>query len=214
MSDIAREEVLPIDRLIARRLAVLNLSSVMLVERCGYSNISKGLRRLASLRAGDFTQASHLVAALSRALEVAAEEVRDSIEQTSAELSARRERAWRERFLPHAIILTERERPSQITIAIVCGFINFRRIDFPDGMPTLGYVGFTRSEIGARLVRWRGEAPTFGKPTGFIINYSPDSAVAFDLEGTALQQYERAYELGDVSFELSGRAVPLRFGTD
>jgi hypothetical protein len=38
--------------------------------------------------------------------------------------------------------------------------------------------------------------------------------VAFDLEGTALQQYERAYELGDVSFELSGRAVPLRFGTD
>jgi hypothetical protein len=213
MSESERESILKIDALIARRLADLDLSSVMLVERCGYANISKGLRRLASLRAGDFDRASHILAALPKALEVPAEEVREAIEQTTARMSAARERAWREAFRAHAIILTERERPSQITIAALCGFISLKRVDFPDGTPALDYVRFVRSEIARRLQRYAGEVPMFGKPTGFVINYSPDAAIVFDLEGTAVQQQEHAQRIGEVSFALSGRVVPLRFGS-
>lgn len=213
MSDSNRQTVLPIDSLIGRRLADLDLSCVMLVERCGYRNIGKGLRRLKALRAGDVAQAGHLATALPKALEVPAEEVREAIERTTAQLSAAREKAWREAFAPHAIILTERERPSQITIAVLCGFDRQRRVDFPAGTPVLDYVRFVRSQIESRLSRYAGEVPLFGKATGFVINYSPDAAVVFDLEGNALQRLESAQKIGEFSFALSGRVVPLRFGS-
>ena len=39
------------------------------------------------------------------------------------------------------------------------------------------------------------------------MNYSPDYAVSFDLEGNAVDVLDRAYRLGDVSFSISKRPV-------
>ena len=52
----------------------------------------------------------------------------------------------------------------------------------------------------------------FGKPTGFVLNYSPDHAVEFDLIGNAVRVRDRAHRPGTASFSLKGRASPLTKG--
>ena len=53
MSD-AQQSPLAIEALISDRLQDLKLTPVELVRRCRYKNLSKGLRRLAGVRAGHF----------------------------------------------------------------------------------------------------------------------------------------------------------------
>ena len=56
----------------------------------------------------------------------------------------------------------------------------------------------------------------FGAPTGFVINYDPDRAVRYDLEGRALEILRGAVKLGETSgecpwaFGISGVRVGLR----
>jgi hypothetical protein len=58
-----------------------------------------------------------------------------------------------------------------------------------------------------KLAKANGTIPTFDMTTGFVINYSPDDAVRFDLEGKPLEVLDRAYRLGQATFHLKGRAV-------
>jgi hypothetical protein len=50
---------LPLTILIRQRSQELGLSRSELVRRCGYKNISKGLRRLDEVYAGDFEKPVH-----------------------------------------------------------------------------------------------------------------------------------------------------------
>ena len=38
-------------------------------------------------------------------------------------------------------------------------------------------------KAGVRGADGLGSVPAFGRPTGFIVNYTPDRAVRFDLDG-------------------------------
>ena len=42
---------------------------------------------------------------------------------------------------------------------------------------------------------------------GFIVNYSPDRAIRFDLEGNAVELFDRAYRLGVVQFAIGRRVI-------
>jgi hypothetical protein len=57
-----------------------------------------------------------------------------------------------------------------------------------------------------------GRIPAFGKPTGVVVNYSPDHAVEFDLKGNPLRVLELAHRPGTASFSPKGRASPLTQG--
>ena len=50
-------------------------------------------------------------------------------------------------------------------------------------------------------------SPRFGRAVGIIINYSPDRAIRFDLEGNALELFDRAYRPGIAQFAIGGRVV-------
>ena len=50
--------------------------------------------------------------------------------------------------------------------------------------------------------------PFFGPTRGFIVNYTPDHAVRFDLDGNPVECFERAYVPGDVELFLRGRKIP------
>jgi hypothetical protein len=56
---------LAIQVLIDERSRELGLSRSELVQRCGYKNISKGIRRLDELYAGDLQRTAHLLAGLA-----------------------------------------------------------------------------------------------------------------------------------------------------
>ncbi len=50
-----------------------------------------------------------------------------------------------------------------------------------------------------------------GKPlSSFIVNYTPDSAVSFDLDGNPVEHFARAYTPGQVELFLGRRKVPAK----
>ena len=64
----AQQSALAIEALIACRLQELKLTPVELVRRCGYKNLSKGLRRLEGVREGYFDGQEWLLQGLPDAL--------------------------------------------------------------------------------------------------------------------------------------------------
>jgi hypothetical protein len=127
MSD-TQEQKLAISALVGRRCRDLGLSGVELVHRCGYKNISKGLRRLEQLHAGDFKRTTGLVRTLAVALNVPVDVVNAAVEETQRYLRDSAEAAWRAAFKPHAVIMTE--RPWPFFVAAFIGVDVLLRVDF------------------------------------------------------------------------------------
>jgi hypothetical protein len=198
---------LPVTALISRRCKELHLRPVELVRRCGYQNVTKGLRRLDSLSRGYFSGTEGLIRGLPVALEVPAQVVQQAVEDTKRQIFEAREVAWRAAFRPHAVITTERERPSQIFIAAILGVSNLRRVDFDLSQGPLSFVQQALDGLREKIAKGNGTITTFGWATGFVVNFSPDHAVRFDLEGKPVEVLDRAYRLGEATFHLKGRQV-------
>ena len=210
MSD-SQHSPLGIEVLIAGRLAELKLTPVELVRRCNYKNISKGLRRLEGVREGYFDGQEHLLRGLPDALGVPPQKVQEAVEDTQRYLHEEKEAAWRAAFVPHAIIITERDRPTQIFVAFFIGINRLLRVDFdpdtdPETFPSQALTG-----VRKKLAEWKSHViPTFGRPLGVIVNYSPDHAIHYDLEGNEIEVFDKAYRLGEISFAISRRPVTER----
>jgi hypothetical protein len=114
-----------------------------------------------------------------------------------------RDKLWRENFRPHAIILTERTVPSPIFVAAMIGVEKLLRIDLD---ATQGPVSFVRQTLD----RLPERVPAFGKPTGFVINYSPGKAVRFDLNGQPIAILDEAVRPGTAALLLGGRPIPAK----
>jgi hypothetical protein len=204
---VSETKQLAIVALVQDRCEELGLSSLELVRRCGYQNVSKGLRRLEQLRAGDLTKTVGLIRALPVALEAPVEVVEEAIEQSKRYLHDSAEAAWRAAFRPHAIIITERSRPQPIFVAAFIGVDVLLRIDLDLTAAPVTFIKQSLDGLRRKLARWRGSLPAFGRPVGFIVNYSPDCAVRFDLEGNPVERFDRAYRLGEATLSIGGRAM-------
>jgi hypothetical protein len=196
---------LAIATLIRSRLTELGLSRGEFVKRLGYKNIAKGIR----LCEGNIEGTKQFMDVLPRALETSAEIVTLALDQTVRELELAekqeaevRDKIWRENFRPHAIILTERSVPSPIFVAAMIGVEKLLRIDLD---ATQGPVSFVRQVLD----RLPEGVPAFGKPMGFVINYSPDKAVRFDSNGQPIAMLDKAVRPGTaVLLRLGGRPIP------
>jgi len=105
-----------------------------------------------------------------------------------------------ENFSPHAIILTERTVPSPIFVAAIIGVEKLLRIDLD---ATQGPVNFVRQALD----RLPAAVPAFGKPIGFVINYSPDQAVKFDRNGQPTAILDKAVRPETAVLRLGGRPI-------
>ena len=199
---------LPIRILICTRQKALGLSKTALAQRLGYRNKAKGIRRLDQVCDGQINQTDALIRALPEALEVEPAVVDAAITETEEQLRQAREQAWLASFVPHAVILTERTTPEPIFVAAVIGVDRILRIDFDLSAERATFVHQAINGIRARVIRWNRIAdptmplgsyllPAFGKPTGFVINYEPDRAVRFDLDGRAVAILRRAVRIGN-----------------
>jgi hypothetical protein len=204
MSD-TQQQTLAIETLVRARCQKLGLSPAELVRRCGYKNVSKGLRRLEQLRKGNFKSSVGLVRRLPAALELPVEVVKEAIEKSERYLRDSAEAAWRAAFRPHAIIITERTRPEPLFVAAFIGVDVLLRVDFDLTAAPATFVRQSLDGLRQKLARWRGSLPAFGRPVGFIVNYSPDRAVRFDLDGIPVELFERAYRLGQAVLSIGGR---------
>jgi hypothetical protein len=98
-------------------------------------------------------------------------------------------------------------------VAIFLGIDRLLRVDFDLTKSPTTYIQQALDGLRHKLQRWKlqrwksDQIPTFGRPTGIIINYSPDYAVLFDLEGNAVDVLDRAYRLGEATFSIGKRLV-------
>src|SRR6266699_6393187 len=191
----------PIKTLIENRSRDLGLSRQDIVQRAGYRNIAKGCRRLDELLTGDVHVARGLIDRLPAALDVPAATVTEAIAETARQQREAEDAAYRAAFRPHAIILTEHRIPTQITFAIT-GVDQQLRVDFTSGSSRISYI-----QQALKAVRQRSPIRFFGRATGVIVNFSPDQAVRFDLQGNAVEVLTAAYLPGTLTFSLRGRSV-------
>ena len=148
-----------------------------------------------------------LIDMLPAALEVPVDVIKRAVEELRKYLRESEEAAWRAAFRPHAIILTERQRPQPLFVAALIGVDVLLRLDFDLGSGPATFLAQALDGLRQRLMRWRGELTAFGRTEGIIINYSPDRAIRFDLEGNAVELFDRAYRLGIAEFAIGGRVV-------
>ncbi len=79
---MSADPTLPITALILSRSRELGLSRADLARRAGYTNISKGLRRLEQLCVGEFRSTRAIIQALPSVLHVSPDEVKRAVEDT------------------------------------------------------------------------------------------------------------------------------------
>ena len=202
-----QQHTLAIEALVRDRCQELGLKPAELVRRCGYQNVSKGLRRLEQLRAGDFARTSGLVRALPTALEVPVDAVEKPSRRPSGISTSPPRPLGGRRLGPTPSSLPKERRPEPIFVAAFIGVDVLLRVDFDLTAAPVTFVKQSLDGLRHKLARWRGSLPAFGRPVGFIINYSPDRAVRFDLEGNPVELFDRAYRLGEATLSIGGRAM-------
>lgn len=191
---------LSLDQLIRQRLKELGITRGELARRLGYVNIAKGCRRIDQVCRGDVEMAEKLRDELVRGLEVDVELIDKAIEGTRAEVIAAEDKAYRESFKPHAVMLTKRKHPSSITTYAVSGGALHRMFFFEEGSKPETY--FAQAQEGLPDI-----VPFFGPLTGYVINYTPDYAEEFNKEGRLIRKLNRAYRVGESGLIIGGKYI-------
>jgi hypothetical protein len=205
----------PIHELIENQAKRLGLGRNELARRCGFKNLTKGLRRIDGVCDGDLDSpgANMVLDNLAVALEVDQAAVENAIAAT-AEIIAeanrlaeeKRDTAWRASFKPHAYLVGSEHRPSQITIyGITGGPERWLKIPLDLSQPPVTY-----AVQAHEFVKKTPFVPFFGPTTGFIVNYTPDSAVRFDLDGNPFEHFDMAYRPGQVEVFIGKQKLPAR----
>ncbi len=201
-------DVLSIELLVRQRARELGLAPTGLIRRAGYANVSKGLRRLSELHQGNFDSSRGLIGKLPSALQLPPDDVRRAVEDSRRQRTEAKEARWRSAFVPHALVLTECARPHPLHIAAVIGIDELKRVDFTPGSRPVSYIQQALDGLQEKLMRWGGgQLPCFGKHTGIIVNYTPDCAVRFDLNASAIENFDAAHRLGEATLSISGRKL-------
>jgi hypothetical protein len=203
----------PIHNLIETRRAGLGLRRGELARRCGFRNISKGLRRIENVCNGDLASpgAKGVIVALPAALESEASEVEKAVKETAAiitrareEEEAKREAAWRASFAPSAYLVGTESRPSSITIyGFGGGAERWLRIPLDLSQPPVTFM-----PQALTVVRRTPTVTFFGPTKGFVVNYTPDRAVQFDTDGNVIASFDNAYRPGEVEFFIGKQKLP------
>ena len=201
---------LPLATLITDRLSQLGINTHGLAARLGYVNTNKGVRRLTSLMDGQLAGHDQILSGLASALGVPSTEVAHAVrttcemlEQNSRRAVEAAEKTYRARFVPHAVILTERHIPAQIAL---CAFTRGERalhVDLDLSQPQVSYVRQTMAEINRRTDHSRREIAFFGPVRQFAVNYAWCRAVRFDLDGRALEFLPSAVRIGTSTWSTS-----------
>ena len=206
---------LPIEKLITERMIILGLTPYRLALMCGYKNGNKGQKRLRDLYCGSIDEAKQIIAGLPTALEVsedvvsqAVEETRRTIDARAAAARAKEDAEWRENFVPHAIVLAEKRVPEPMFVAACFGLRRLLLIEFDLGLGEETFPSQARVGVAAKLHQFGRDGvaacglPAFGRPLGFIVNYTPDRATHYNLNLEIIEERACCYRLGELELRV------------
>jgi hypothetical protein len=104
-------------------------------------------------------------------------------------------------FRPHALIVTERTRPQPLFMAAFFGVNRLLRLELDLTAPGASFPRQALTGLQRRLAEFPDVAeglPSFGRPTGVLVNYAPDCAIRYDLEGRVQELLPAAVQLSEV----------------
>ena len=130
-------------------------------------------------------------------------ESKQRLQEERARWKEEAEAAWRREFRPHAVILTERERPLSLWWMMFVGDDRF--VFFEEGTESQSYCDYTLGLLPRETV-------LFGQPVGYVVNYTPDHAIRLDLSGIKVEELASAYRPGQVQFRFSNGTFDVRRG--
>jgi hypothetical protein len=214
----------PLAALIETRMQQMALDRAALGFRLGYRNPAKAAGRVCALCDGHITSTKSKTALhrLPAAIEVPAEVVETAVKATASFLAELKwqedeklriareteDAEWRAAFIPHAIILGERKIPTSITMCVISGGPErWLKIELDLSKPSDTFVEQALAALPGKLHLGKDGRLTvqfFGDALGFVVNYSPDQAVRYDLKGNAVENLSKAFRLGRASFSLKG----------
>jgi hypothetical protein len=208
----------PIHDLVESRLKDLGIRRGELARRCGFKNVSKGLRRIEAMCRGDFDSpcAGMILKALPTALEldrdvvdVVVRETASALDQSIQTAAAERRAASRTSFKPCAYLCGTEARPSSVTVyGLSGGPERWLKISLDYSRPPLTYAAQALA-----IVRKTPVVHFFGPTTGFIVNYTPDCAVRFDLDGSPIERFPAAHSPDQIELQIGRCKISAdRFG--
>jgi hypothetical protein len=100
-------------------------------------------------------------------------------------------------------------------VAALIGVDELLRIDFPPAASPEMYPDLAIEGIRLKLARWNRDfnrrkgvgsyqLPAFGRPTGSVVNNSPDQATSFDLRGDVVEVLSKAHRIRARNFASQG----------
>ncbi len=128
-------------------------------------------------------------------------------EPIAAAAGAEEDAQWRANFVPHAIVLAEKRVPEPMFVAACFGLRRLLLIELDLSLGEETFPSQARVGDAAKLHQFSRDGvaaggPAFGRPVGYIVNYTPDRAVRYDLDLQPLQELSHARRIGDLELRI------------
>ena len=126
---------------------------------------------------------------------------REQIDEAQRAQAEAGEQAYRRSFVPHLIIVPKRDRPSPLFVVALIGAEKILRRDFDLTSGPDTFVDQALAMVPTSVAAW-------GETAGFTINFTPDHAEQFDVQGNAVATFSKAVRAGEADLTLrNGRSI-------
>ncbi|MCH8076802.1 MAG: hypothetical protein IIC64_13390 [SAR324 cluster bacterium] len=199
----------PIGRLVAKRARELGISRTEIVKRLGYTNPSKGLRRLdGHLATGQ--QTTHLLKRLPDVLGLETAQVEAAAAETRQQIAGREEAVAREQFRPN--ILGQTTSGVRMPFFVQAFAYGEKVLGLPEDFESLSASRQVKKAIHIVRLHYRkkgGDMGTWGKITGYRLQRTFDHAVVLNVDGTIRDGFDRDPEPPPPMLTIKGKRVPV-----
>lgn len=171
-------------RFINEELKTRGVKRSEFVFRLGYANLNKGLRAL-DLCIKEGVPHPFVVQNLHTAVKVDRSVIENVLETTRQQRLDAQEARERKHFKPHLWIITEKERPTSITMALFTGMTE-KGITLPPDITALPFenqLESVKSVVCKHYAENKGKWRFFGRIIGYFFFYQLRENVRLDIEG-------------------------------
>jgi len=208
----------PISALILRYTSRSKKEKLNIVNKLGYKNLNKGLRRLDHLiQTGQCPDSVR--EKLPSVLGIDTSTIQEAFEATLAQQQDEKEKARRARddherktFRPHLWVIHEREDPPVGSISIVAfiGIDHWKVITLPDDIASLRWSDqccTIRKEIREHQSQEYVDRSMFGKVTGYLYRKTYEDSFLFNTEGIFIEKYRSHIYKPEIYLKLGNKKI-------
>jgi hypothetical protein len=193
--------------LVEKHRRTMGMSKGQLVKRIGYANVNKGLRNYEEFIDGNYDQ-PFIVENICTVLVIDPKKLDRTIAKAKRNHAIEKlvetmddAQEWANDFEEHGIIETELNRPSPIVAAALFRFERLKFVKLDTSRFARSYVQQVLTEIPNRIDA-SGKIPSFGAPTGTVINMGPEMAIRYDLYGKEVEHLNWAVRIGHAALRV------------